>query len=422
MPDLPNHSGTLLLPGKRTILLTFAFCFTTLCFSQGDFRKGYIVNSTGDTIFGFVQYKDGHLANRKCAFSENGKETMAIFEPKDIKAYGFANGKAFETRKVKIEDEIMMAVFLEVKIRGLVSLYKYEKYLLVQRNADSLQRLSNDKTEQIMPGKTTMKYSNQHIAILNTLLFDCPELRERTQKVQLVERHITELIEDYNKCMGDNAAIYNATKPWVKFNFGITGGLHMSMLKIESLSFTNIAGTYDMTKTPFLGISMDLLAPRLSEHLSFHSDILYLNPTYRKSNVVRYSTSREENEIRINVHQIKIPIGFRYTFFPQKKTTCYLNIGGSSTLNVDYHSTRDVKVMKANSTDSKRFEDPIGISFHQFGYWAGVGVMKSIKTKLKGFAELRCEGTEDIGDFDARVKAIQSRVTNFQIVLGIRGK
>ena len=71
-------------------------------------------------------------------------------------------------------------------------------------------------------------------------------------------------------------------------------------------------------------------------------------------------------------------------------------------MNVDYHSTRDVKVMKANSTDSKRFEDPIGISFHQFGYWAGVGVMKSIKTKLKGFAELRCEGTEDIGDFDAK--------------------
>ena len=100
------------------------------------------------------------------------------------------------------------------------------------------------------------------------------ELRERTQNVPLVERHITELIEDYNKCVGDKAVIYNATKPWVKFSFGITGGLHMSMLKVESPSFSYVAGSYDITKTPFLGISMDVLSPRLSEHLSFHSDIL----------------------------------------------------------------------------------------------------------------------------------------------------
>jgi hypothetical protein len=78
--------------------------------------------------------------------------------------------------------------------------------------------------------------------------------------------------------------------------------------------------------------------------------------------------------------------------------------------------------MKGNSTDTKRFEDPIGIGVHQFGYWAGFGIITSVRAKLKGFAELRCEGTEDIGDFDARVNAIQSRVTNFQIVLGIRGK
>ena len=76
----------------------------------------------------------------------------------------------------------------------------------------------------------------------------------------------------------------------------------------------------------------------------------------------------------------------------------------------------------ANFTDSNRFEDPIGISVHQFGFWAGFGVMKSIQTKLKGFAELRCERTEDIGDFNSRKSQIQSNVTNFQIVLGIRGR
>jgi hypothetical protein len=109
--DLPNHRGTLLLPVKKTILFTFAFCFATLCFSQGDFRKGYIVKSTGDTIFGFIQYKDGHRANRNCSFSENGKETMAVFEAKHIMAYGFVNGKVFETRTVNTGDELRKPVF-----------------------------------------------------------------------------------------------------------------------------------------------------------------------------------------------------------------------------------------------------------------------------------------------------------------------
>ena len=107
----------MLLAVKKTILFTLAFCFTTFCFSQGDFRKGYIVKSTGDTIFGFIQYRDGHRANRNCPFSENGKETMAVFEAKDIMAYGFVNGKVFETRKVNTEGETRKPVFLEVKIR-----------------------------------------------------------------------------------------------------------------------------------------------------------------------------------------------------------------------------------------------------------------------------------------------------------------
>lgn len=422
--DLPSLGSTLSPHIKKTIVFTFAFCTAIFCFSQGDFRKGYIVKNTGDTISGFIQDREGYRVYRNCPFSENGKQTMVVFEPKDINGYGFANGKVFETTKINTADEAGKLVFLEVKIRGQVSLYKYEGSFFVQKNTDSLQRLSNDKSKKLMGEKQVMRYSNRHIALLNTLLFDCPELRERTQNVPLVERQITELIEDYNTCMGSKAVIYNAAKSWAKFSVGITGGLHMATLEVKSYNFavSHLCGSYEITKTPFLGVSLDILSPRLSERLSFHGDILYLNPTYRLFNVVRYPSARHENQISFNVQQIKIPIGFRYSFSPQNKITCYVNVGGSSTLNIHSRSTWDKKVVSASSTESNRYEDPMGIRFHQFGFWAGFGVMKPIHTKLKGFVELRYERAGDFGDHAADANHIKSKVTSFQFVLGIRGR
>ena len=155
IPYLPNHRGTSFLRVKKTVLFTFALCFTTLCFSQGDFRKGYMVKSTGDTIFGFVQYRDGHRANRNCSFSENGKETIAISSPKTSKLR-ICQWQSFRNEKSQYRGGNQEACFLEIKIRGQVSLFKYEKFLFVQGNTDSLRRLSNDKKEQTKNDKTVI--------------------------------------------------------------------------------------------------------------------------------------------------------------------------------------------------------------------------------------------------------------------------
>ena len=57
---------------KHCFLSAFVFLiFTGTVLSQTDFRKGYIVGSTKDTTFGFIDYK-GNMANAKyCLFKSD---------------------------------------------------------------------------------------------------------------------------------------------------------------------------------------------------------------------------------------------------------------------------------------------------------------------------------------------------------------
>jgi hypothetical protein len=407
----------------RLIFFIIALGFTTSSFSQSDFRKGFIITSSKDTVFGLIDYREGSKPYKSCAFKKTEGESTTTYDPNEIRGYGFIEGKYFESREIKEENQIQKVIFIEVKIKGVVSLYKFDNSFLVEKTGDTLTRLYNKIEERLIDTKIVQWNTNEHVVKLNWLLFDCVDLRERIQKIRLIERELISLIEDYNQCTGKPAITYNASKPWMKLEMGMVGGLNISNLEFATSAdkFKHLKGSFDVSKSPVIGLSFDILSPRLSERFSFHGDVLYIKSKYENVNIFTSYYSTERDYVTIELHQLKIPVGVRYTF-PEKKITPYFNMGISTTLNLKSGSTW-IQELEGNFNDVFIRHDKdqaLPIKGNQLGFWGGLGAIKSITKKLRAFVEVRYEQTNGTSYMSYRDEDLRSKIQNFQITLGIR--
>jgi len=402
---------------KGLILLIGAICLAEFSFSQTDYRKGYVITNARDTLVGLVDFREGAKAYKYCDYKSSKTQNAVSYEPTDIIGYGFENDKIFQSKEITIKDQSPKVVFLEVIVRGLVSLYKFENTFFIEKNNTGLQQLPIEIKEILVAGKRVRTNTNKHVRTLNMLLFDCAELREKVQKAKLNENALSNLIEDYNRCKGELSITFKAKKPWTKAILGVTGGVNVSRLNFDAFpGYEHLAGVFEISKSPIIGISFDFLSPRLSERISFHGDVLYLSSKYYNNSLFNTPTIIR-NYVTIELQQLKVPIGIRYTF-PKRNFTPYFKIGISSTIHLN-SSSNWIQEVELNNVVDTYINDAPAITENQLGlFWGGFGILKSIHSKINAFAELRYEQTKGISQRTIE----QYRISNFQILIGIRTK
>lgn len=406
---------------KRLALLIIIIFIAEFSFSQTDYRNGYIITNAGDTLIGLIDYREQAKGYKSCVFKVSNDQNPTNYEPNSIIGYGFENDKFFQSREISIKNQSSQVVFLEVIIKGLVSLYKYENIYFIEKGNDGLQQLINETKEVNINGKRLLKNTNQYIATINILLFDCAEIKRRIQKIKLDEKALTKLIEDYNQCKGEPSNIFKAKKHWTQAIIGVTGGLNTSQLDFENNPrYEHLAGKFGVSKSPMIGVSIDILWPRLSERVSAHTGLLYLTSKYYGYSLYNRSSSVERNYITIELQELKIPIGIRYTF-PKREFTPYFNAGISSTIHLSSNPiwVQEVEMNNAVYTNER---EALTIKNLQFGLWGGFGVVKFINKKLNVFLELRYERTDGVAPIPVDPNGLNSKISNFQILIGIRPK
>ncbi len=237
------------------------------------------------------------------------------------------------------------------------------------------------------------------------------------------EKSLTNLIEAYNRCKGEPSITFKVQKPWTKAIIGITGGVNISQLSFDGFDgnqgYEHLEGNFEASKAPIVGISLDVISPRISERISFHADLLYLSSKYYSYSLFKHSYITLRNYVTVELQQLKIPIGIRYTF-PKRNVTPYFNVGISSTIHLN-SSTSWIQDVQVNNVVGIEKGYAFVFKQAQFGLWGGCGVIKSISNKVNAFVELRYEQTNGVS-YNATSSFLKSQVTNFQILIGIRTK
>lgn len=407
---------------KRPIVLILLICIIQISYSQTDYRRGYVITNTRDTLHGLVDYREGVKAYRSCDFKNTKDQPVISYEPTSIIGYGFDNDKFFISKEISIKDQQPKVVFLEVLVMGLANLYKFEDTYFIAKDTSGLLQLINESKEITVDGKKLSKNTNQYIGTINMLLFDCAELKSKIERVKLHEKALTNLIEDYNRCKGAVSIAFKAKKPWTKAGMGLTGGMNISQLSFDSdPGFEHLSGVFETSRSPMFGVSFEVRSPRLSERISFDGNLLYLTSKYYNYNVFKYGSSTEINYVTIELQQLKIPVGICYNF-PKRNFTPYFRLGISSTFHLGFNTNWIQEVESFNMVVTHSNE-ALAIKNSQFGVWGGSGLLRPISSKLNAFVEFRYEQTNGIAQNSVDPLAhFQSKIINFQLSIGITSK
>lgn len=406
--------------------LTFLILFTSIFCAKpsnaiSDFRKGYILKSERDTVWGFVNYSHGQHSFRNCTFKESIKGETTRFTPENIIGYGFYDDKTYISKQVQINDNTKQAFFMEVLVKGSFSLLRlYNSFYILKADGD-LVKLNNYTSKDQADRQIKTSTANQYYGILNLFMFDCIELREQIQKTRYNEKMLTKIVEFYHDCRELPYISFKKQKPWIKADFGVSAGIQHSTLTFRSpeTPWQHMKSEFSKAINPIVGISADLSAPRINEGLSFTTSLLYTAPSYYSYRHIDNGAYIQNDYVSVSLHSIKIPAGFRYTF-PEKSITPYFNAGFVSIFNVssssDYYSEYRIK-------DEVWVNEPgaLKIKSYQFGYWGGIGIQKTVSPKYSASVEMRYEKAEMVSHGNiVKMTDYMSSVSNFQVLITLK--
>lgn len=385
--------------------------------SQSQYRKGYIVKKSGDTITGFIGYREGDRNYKVCDYKKTPDQKATEFQPSEILLYGIDDDAQYISHEILLNDK-KEKVFFEVLVRGKISLYKHSHRFFVKKDNDEFHELVSEKIEVSVDGKNYVKKSKRYVGTLSYLMMDCNDIKKDIEKVLIRERELTELVEKYNDCTNQTSVSFKSSRPWFEFHFGATLGFNASRLELQSSYFPE--SDFDPAYSIMPGINIDLLSPRINERVSFHTGLFYLAPKYASySEKVYYENVVDRNDVTIESKQLKLPLGIRYTF-PVKKYSPYLNIGISYTFNLESSVIWVLERERNGVVETIESESSNSVNSSHFGYWGGIGIKRQVSSKLMGFLEIRYEKTNGLSEFDpSSFGVFQEENRNIQLLIGI---
>jgi len=406
---------------SKILVLIIAFIFFQNIFSQSDYRKGFIITTSKDTINGLIDFRDGYKNNESCVFKKDVREDYTTYNPNQILAYGFVNDRFYESKIEPDSTNTEKRIFFEVLVKGKASLYRLRGGLYIDKDDSETYMLSNESVGEIKEnGKVYDKKSNRYIGILKLLLSDCSELSNKIDNLSLTERSLTRIVGKYNSCVGQSSITFKESVNWVRFHYGLVFGMNSSVINFEK-EFQigdHLSSGFDRVNSIMPGVSIEVLFPRFSERVSFHLNAFYLTAKYVAFNTVETTTPTSyANDVTIELEQIKIPFGIRYTF-PERSFTPFFNLGVSYTHHLEESSSWIQEVERDKIIKTFIKPGALELQGSQTGLWIGVGLKKTIVKKLQGFVEIRYEQTSKFA-LNTQGAIFDHNIKNTQLLIGI---
>lgn len=185
--------------------------------AQSDFRPGYVILTSGDTIRGEINLKSNYAMSKTCIFrtDKNVKETT--FSPYDLAEFRMDNGRYFVSEEIDSQGK----VFLEFLVKGKLNLYKYSgdgaAQFYLNKEGDTIRKLPEDPEYITENGKTYFYLPYKAMRLLSSLTLDAPELQQEIMKTDMAShRDLVKFTVDYHQavCKDQECLVYKNEMPF----------------------------------------------------------------------------------------------------------------------------------------------------------------------------------------------------------------
>lgn len=242
-------------------------------FSQHDWRQGYIIKNSGDTIYGQIDYRSPISNSQYCYFRENEQDNYCKYSPNEIAGYRYINDKFYTAKSVKI-NEIERVVFLEFLIKGRANVYflkdENEKYFIEKDK--QIYELKNSGKTIYRDGNNYISEQREYIGVMNYLLQEAQIIAD-INNTKLDHNSLIETAKKYHNkvCTDEECVVYQKKMKPVKVDFGLVYGKHNKMLQLSKNQQYNLNDNF----SNYFGLAFNFRnLPGIYERFSLQIELL----------------------------------------------------------------------------------------------------------------------------------------------------
>lgn len=361
-------------PQLFTIIFLILSGFPVL--AQTDFRNGYYITHENDTVFGLVDYRGEVRNSQTCVFKKNDVAEPVRFNPSEIQAYRFTDGKFYISKLINTGDE-EKTVFLEFLVDGITNLYFFRDisnylYFLEDKKGNMLELSNKTITEEVEGKGEIQRNSNKYIGILRATFADCQEILPQINNVGLSHKSLIKITKSYHNyvCDTEECIVYEKKVPSAKVRFAPVLKTGVANFHFDKGIFSNY--TFDPEVYFGVGFLMNTVFPGINEKLSFDAELDLNKYNFHGSYQELNGSITEIYNVYLDILSLQPTLSVKYTF-PTGKIRPTLAVGAYA----DIFAVNDQKVVTV-----KQHQDTV------YTY-------ESYKTPLTqavfgGFAQLGC--------------------------------
>jgi hypothetical protein len=365
--------------------------------AQVDYRPGYVVTQPGDTVRGFIDYRNWERSPEKISFRETAGGVDRLYAPLDLRAFSVA-GDQYQSAILQIETSpstlatltdtsapILEAdtAFIRMLVGGEKSLYyhhpagvKGKKLFYIWDNGQ-WELLVYKNYRQVNGEVVSVATNNRYISQLAFYLQGCPAIQKAMENVRYQEKSLERLFQAYYACTVTKPVFEEKVdqRPW---EIGVlVGGTR------TSLEFVTDAPTYfplvqisfprDFSFTG--GLFVDLVRQRNHRRWSLYNELVYTS--YKTEGTFYARNTNEENYERtryvLEYGYLKVNTMIRFKYLIGN-VYIFANAGMSSGTML---KEKDQAIFESRFPGTSRTEVAeaiVGENKYEPGYLGGVGV------------------------------------------------
>jgi hypothetical protein len=393
-------------------------------FGQVNFQPGYVVSLQGDTLKGYIDYRNWEKNPKLISFSETPEGSRQEFHALGIRSF-FVSGDLYEGAIVKVETSSTMTdgltykfepelrtdtVFVRALVRGEKSLYHYhytdatvakdQLYIRTENGLDLLifKSYFRDYTgDDNYKGTKTVAQNNRYINQLALYLQDCPGIQKKFRGIRYNSKSVKRLFDSYYGCTNKEAR-FEEKEVKYPLEVGVLLGGTQTSLRFSSVMatpFTRVSFPSDVSFTG--GLFFDLIRARNHGKWSMNNELVYTSyKTAAFYEVTKDNGSGfyEYYDFQLEYAYVKLNTMFRFKY-PIGQMYVFINAGMSNGFMVRGMDSQ--KAVRGFPSGERVNEGNIftnGVRKYEQGYLGGLGV------RYKRYAlEARYEKTNGMLDY-----------------------
>ncbi|MEE4260294.1 MAG: porin family protein [Bacteroidales bacterium] len=390
------------------LLLSFSSFFSTLSTAQNNYVPGYIVDNSGDTTHGYIEYYEWAITPSKISFKKETNTDPVVYHADDLLAFQLNNyiyqsrfvtltysprspDNALESATPKSESS---KLFLFLLIDGNITFYKYfdqfgNDHYYIETPTDSIDELLYFKYYQVENDKRILHTNNKYKGQLLFHLRACNTLKSQILDAAYEPGDLHRVITSYYNCTGDtityqyrNTDNFSAKRKRSRVKIGLFAGVSTT-----KISFVSGEGKYNYvlradfknSTNPVFGIQINAEPAKANGRWGIIMDVLVKSYSFSANYTNTWDVSNYDSyDMKMAATYLSVNPMWRY-YFSKTRIKPYLNAGGylaSVLTKVDemYHE-KDVNGV-ITSENSTVFDDQTRRFDYGFTIGGGVKIYK----------------------------------------------